>query len=59
MEGEIKRAIGTAYDVFVSSQRQAVITARGKTFARRRCLLFRCCGGPLNVHNLEDLLTAN
>ncbi|MEK7559019.1 MAG: hypothetical protein AAB521_01830 [Patescibacteria group bacterium] len=58
MEGEIKRAIGTAYDVFVSSQRQAVITARGKHLQGADAYFSDAVGGPLNVYNLEDLLTA-
>jgi len=52
---DITRAVRTAYDVLVSSQRQAVIVARGKHLTGADAY-FSDPIGPLNVYNFEDLL---
>ena len=53
---DITRAVRIAYDVFVSSQRQAVIVARGRHLTGDEAYFSDPASGPLNVYNLEDLL---
>ncbi len=54
---DIVRAVRTAFDIFVSSQRMAVIVARGKHLTGLDAYFADPASGPLNVYNLEDLLT--
>ncbi len=53
---EITRSVRTAFDIFVSSQRQAVLVARGKHLTANDAYFADPFTGPLNVYNLEDLL---
>lgn len=53
----IIRSVRLAYDVFVSSQRQAVIVARGRHLTSNEAYFSDPASGILNVYNLEDLLT--
>lgn len=57
LEREITRTIRTAYDILVASQRQAVIVARGKRLSGDYAYFSDPSSGPLNVYNIEDLLT--
>src|SRR3989344_2243810 len=54
---DIVRAVRTAFDIFVSSQRMAVIVARGKHLTELDAYFGDPASGPLNVYNLDDLLT--
>lgn len=54
-EADITRTVRTAYDIFVSSQRQAVIVARGRRLSGDIGYASDPIGA-LNVYNLEDLL---
>lgn len=56
-EADIRRATRTAFDIFVSSQRMAVIVARGNHLKELDAYFADPASGPLNVYNLEDLLT--
>lgn len=55
-ERDIRRAVRTAYDVFASSQRMAVLVARGKRLEGNEAYFSDPASGPLNVYNIEDLL---
>ena len=56
VRSKITRSVRTAYDIFVSSQRQAVLVARGKHLSGNDAYFSDPFTGPLNVYNLEDLL---
>ncbi len=56
-EADIRRAVRTAYDVLVSSQRLGVIVARGKHLRHDEAYLSDPIG-PLSLYNWEELLTA-
>lgn len=53
---DIVRTVRTAYDVFVASQRMAVIVARGRRLSKADAFYSDPIAGPLNVYNMEDLL---
>lgn len=54
---DVVRAVRTAYDIFVSSQRMGVIVARGKHLPGAEAY-FSDPIGPLNLYNYEEMLTA-
>ncbi len=56
-EADVRRAVRTAFDIFVSSQRMAVIVARGNHLKGLDAYFADPASGPLNVYNLEELLT--
>ncbi|HSW70552.1 MAG TPA: hypothetical protein VLH77_01060, partial [Gammaproteobacteria bacterium] len=51
----LTRTVRASYDVFVSSQRQGVLVARGKRLTGGEAYFSDPSSGPLNVYNLEDL----
>ncbi len=57
VRADIIRAVRIAYDVFVDTQRQAVIVARGRHLHGTENYFSDPASGPLNVYNFEDLLT--
>lgn len=57
IEADVRRAVRTAFDILVSSQRMAVIVARGKHLTENDAYFSDPASGPLNVYNLEELLT--
>lgn len=57
IKADITRAVRTAYDLFINSQRQAVIVARGRHLSGSSAYFSDPSSGPLNVYNLENLLT--
>lgn len=57
VRADIVRATRIAYDTFVDSQRQAIIVARGQTLLGTEGYFSDPSSGPLNVYNLEALLT--
>ncbi|HZQ29793.1 MAG TPA: hypothetical protein VFA93_01780, partial [Patescibacteria group bacterium] len=57
IRANITRSVRIAYDLFVDSQRQAIIVARGKKLTDTDAYFSDPSSGPLNVYNIEDLLT--
>lgn len=55
LRSEIRRSVRTAYDVFISSQREAIISAKGRHLSGTDAF-FSDTGGAFNIFNLEDLL---
>ncbi len=57
IRADIVRAVRIAYDVFVDTQRLAVIVARGRHLSGTDAVFSDPASGPLNIYNIEDLLT--
>ena len=58
LKADVTRSVRTAYDIFVCSQRLAVVTARGRHLTGAEAYFSDPASGPLNVYNIEDLLWA-
>ncbi|HKC14923.1 MAG TPA: hypothetical protein VKC89_03130 [Patescibacteria group bacterium] len=57
VQADMIRSVRIAYDLFVDTQRQAVIVARGRHLYGTENYFSDPASGPLNVYNFEDLLT--